>query len=1407
MWQIAVKTLLYLVIGIQFCFPQTYVVKFKFEAEDSTEIYSRLTSSLPKGKLSSALSSAVSIRTLPGNPKTKFPWSRYALIRFSNSADRQLIQSISANPAVEYIQPSSNYKVYSTPNDSAYSSQWNLRRIGIANLYETGFINASLPSVKVGVIDTGIDTDHPDLMNIIANNAGEMGNDSFGNDKRINGKDDDGNGFIDDWRGFDFVDLSSEDIGDWNERDNDPTDEHGHGTGVSGIIASETNNGIGLAGVVPCTIFPVRAFGKSGNGSDIDIASAIVYAADNGAEVINMSFGDVIRSPLLHDAIRYAFDKNIVLVASSGNDGSGNPHYPSDFSEVISVGSVNRFDSRSFFSSHSPALDLMAPGEEIVTTAFNGGYTNNFSGTSAAAPHVTGISALMKSIEQKKRNENPTYIPLSNEEIRGLLLNSADDAGSAGWDEFYAAGIVNASKAVQAVAGSSVVIHSPEQDEVLSDNFMNIVVTAATPYLMSASLQYGRGENPVQWNLISSIENKILLKDTIQFLDKIVLPDDVYIVRLLVRNSKGNDTEYRQRVIIQRQAPKILALRFRDSVIIGNQYGALVEVRMDRDSRGNLYFRRSGEVTYNRLQSSGLQKNHSFILTRNDFQPGVPYDIYCEFIENSSLQRSTKFYLTDSIGSSMVISPQTIPTTGFEKKSFSLPDGFLLNAVQTIDGKPTIIMNQYDNNGEFGLLKVFEFANSIFTQRDSSARIWIPRTFTKNSILVQDRGVSQLLKVDTLTGRYFSQALWGDSSDVWGSQLIDLNGDTLLEIIARSSSQFLIYKNLGNNNFSLTSTLQNPSSPLPGETRNQFGPPRSLVGDFTNSGHREILFADYDGDLIMYRQNDPASLNFVLAGIDSTNLFEMSDFITSGDFNGDGIQDVAVAGHSNLDLNNDREYDLPVWTVRVFSHRNSDPSGVLTKIWEQHFVGVKAGTSYDNGITSGKLKMNDAADALILSLNPYIYIFQWNQVRQTFESKWIHSSQSNSAIIFDFDSDEINEIGFHTNGKTEFWSLENAATVVQSPWGLTAKSLSNTKVKLQWNSAYTNHKVYRGTSADSLFFISPVVGTEWTDTTVVQNVQYFYSAAVFATTESQQSNRVQIVPHSAPIITGIVPISCFQLGAEFSFVISSENIFNAEFVLDDTITSSSAVWKSPRTLLLTFPHAIQNGNRSLQIKKLVDASGMEADTSKKFTFNVQIPETKNFFVRSVSLSSKNTILVEFNDQPNFVQALSPPNYTIKNSVKEYSVSRIDSLSPTSVGLIFPAGVNLSDIALRLEVKVSEKISSSSGIALMEGKGQILSIAQETESIGNIVVYPNPVKSNRQISFVNIPSNCRITVFSTNGEKIKIFDDVTTSEGISWDLRDDRGTQLSSGIYLYRVEKIDPSGGVTNTILGKFAVVR
>lgn len=1406
--------------------PNTYVIKFNNDIADPSQAINLFQQSLSKAKIQTNRSVAITAkRFFETNDTTRknFQWKKYIIVKLSGlQLNDQEIQLLNSDPAIDYVHPSYIYKVYSTPNDSAYSSQWNLRRIGISSLLENGIIHSSLPSVKVGVIDTGIDEYHPDLMESIWINAGETGIDLNGNDKRSNGIDDDNNGFNDDWRGYDFVDFPTADIGDWSERDNDPMDENGHGTAVSGIIGAQTNNRKGIVGVFPCKIVPLRAFGANGNGSDIDISSAIIYATDNDVQVINMSFGDVVQSPLLHDAIKYAHSKNITMVASSGNDGSNKPHYPSDFTEVISTGSVGSFDSRSFFSSYSPSLDLVAPGEQIPTTQLGGGYTDSFSGTSAAAPHVAGVSALLKSFQEKEKQNNPGYVELSNEEIRGILLHSADDVGEKGWDKFTGAGVVNAARAMETIRGNQAFIISPVLDEIITQSSVPIIITASSPYLTAVNIQYAVGENPSSWVNIFSSSNKIFIRDTIIHWDITTLINGVYTLRLQIKNSKGNDIETRQRVFINTDTPKILSFRFRDSVIIGNEYGGLIEARFDRNTRGFLHYKKKGETQYKIIQSDGLQKNHVFILSRMDFQPLQDYEFYTEFIENSNSQRPVRFPANVLVGfDHFTFRIRALPFTspGYIQKPYSLPSGFLLNPVQNINGRQTLILNEYDQKNNFGKLKAFQFNGSSFVVKDSSVRSWVPRGFVKDdgngnpAILVQDRGVSQLLRVDTVNGKFFNQPIWGDSSDVWASQIIDLDGDNKPEIVARSNSEYLIYKNLGNNHFEITTRLPNPTQPLFGEARNQFGAPRSIVGDFTNSGKKEIVFADYDGDVVMYRQTSPTSLDFSLAWIDSSDLFEMSDYIAAGDFNGDGLQDFAVAGHSNLDWNVDREYDAPVWTVKVFSHIASDAPGSVSKIWEQHLVGVKAGSGYDNGLTTGKRNVAADCDELFLTLNPYLYVFNLNPIANRFIPVFFHQSQSNAVVVHDFDGDNLNEFGFHTNDMTEFWSMPLGSTPPGTPVGLEVTPLSATKIRLRWSSSTTTHNVYRGTHRDLLLLAATFNGIpEWIDTTVSLNSKYYYAVTSVGNGESSKSSVVSIIPHQAPTIVTVSQSSLSQISVTISFDVSSENLLTTFFLLDNICRSSSVVWQSARSLLVTFPQSISAGNHTLKIEQLTDASGMFADTTQIFQFTASQTLAGLFFIRSVNLIGTSKLRLDFSEPVQNVSAKVLANYFVYNIAKHFTVQSVifDSTQPAFV--ILDAGnVNLAEFALRIEVKVSENLLSAANVKLNEGKGQTVSVALETRSIDNVVIFPNPVRfqSGRQntIRFVNVPHDCRIAIYSLNGEKVKIFDDLTTSDGVAWNLRDNNNELVSSGVYLYRIEQMDASNIVVNSTVGKFAVIR
>lgn len=257
----------------------------------------------------------------------------------------------------------------------------------------------------VAVIDDGLLYTHEDLKGNIHYNQGEMGTDSQGRDKRSNNIDDDGNGFVDDYHGWDFS--------DWDNDVRPPLSKAyfsrwGHGTFIAGLIGAVTNNNLGIAAISDnhIEIMGLKCAADVTDGRFYyhrDLGPAIRYAADNGATVINMSWGGAGYSSYLRSFLQYAYDRNVILVSSAGNNNSSGLHYPASYPEVISVGSLTDMDRKSSFSNYGPLVDIYAPGSYLYSTRpnyyFDNGAYGYGSGTSYSAPLVAAASGLIKIIE------------------------------------------------------------------------------------------------------------------------------------------------------------------------------------------------------------------------------------------------------------------------------------------------------------------------------------------------------------------------------------------------------------------------------------------------------------------------------------------------------------------------------------------------------------------------------------------------------------------------------------------------------------------------------------------------------------------------------------------------------------------------------------------------------------------------------------------------------------------------------------------------------------------------------------------------------------------------------------------------------------------------------------------------
>ncbi len=273
-------------------------------------------------------------------------------------------------------------------------TSWGLDAINAPEVWAQGDTGQD---VIVAVVDTGVDYNHPDLSNNIWVNSNEIAGD---------GVDNDGNGYVDDIRGWDFVDG-----------DNSPMDLESHGTHVAGIIAAE-DNGSGITGVAPnARIVPIRVLDADGYGNDTDIAAGIRYAVDNGANVINLSLGGDFSSDAESEAVQYAAEHGVVVVMAAGNErdlGASQPSFPGRLADRwgIAVGAVDSNKVVAYFSNPAGTTPLdyvVAPGVDILSTTPNNTY-QSFSGTSMATPYVAGVAALILSA-------NPNLTPAQVEQI------------------------------------------------------------------------------------------------------------------------------------------------------------------------------------------------------------------------------------------------------------------------------------------------------------------------------------------------------------------------------------------------------------------------------------------------------------------------------------------------------------------------------------------------------------------------------------------------------------------------------------------------------------------------------------------------------------------------------------------------------------------------------------------------------------------------------------------------------------------------------------------------------------------------------------------------------------------------------------------------------------------------------
>ncbi len=1328
--------------------------------------------------------------------------SRIVKITFpDNNSSQKFIDQIKQDTSVEYVQVSNIYKIDSIPNDSLVSEQWALQKI---KAFDAWNITQGSDSIIVGLVDTGIDYLHPDLKNKIYLNPGEMGNDSAGRNKKTNGIDDDGNGFIDDYKGWDFTDRKGfpfdSTSGDYLNWDNDPMDENGHGTFIAGILAAETNNKIGIAGAAPkIKILNVRAFDPSGNGEEDDVASAILYAVKMGVKVINMSFGDNQFSYVLRDVIRYAYSKGVVLVASSGNSGSDEPHYPSGYSEVICIGNSTEQDYVAPSSNYGSTLDLVAPGTDIMTTAKGGGYSP-VSGTSASAPFVSAAAGLILSLGN-----------FSNEEVKQILKTTTDDIEEPGWDIKSGAGRLNIFNAVSAIAPSVIRFDNPKQDYATLSDTLSIAATILSAYFQKYNLFLGTGTNPTAWTTLISNGLYQFEKKNIYNLDLSSFKDTTYCLRLVVYLANGKTTEERVNFYIIRTHPSA-DLVFAGSAFYGDRTTILTSMYTNQQCIVRMYYRKIGTLNFNYVTLDGFSINtesvkylHYGFIPKDIVEQNSSYEIYFEAENLVGLKT-----IVNNYGSNFIFNTNYPLHSAYSvEEPFTLPPGEIYqNPVNlTSNDSNEVVIREFSNPR---VSYFYKLSGNNFVKFDS-----LQDMIVKDFGDFNNNGKKDLLTFFLYKGFIYEQTnqfspnlnrKFADTTAMfWPILAKDIYHDGKTEILEiNSDTSFVVWK--VQSDLSLTDLVQLSNFSSIGDGGNVLDAPNAVIADMNGDGKNEIWMVDKDGDIFSYNILGPKT--FEKGKVISTGFNSSSAYLTSGDYLGDGGTEMAVLLHSipSIDI-------APYNRLIIFNYKSDS----LNIIFDQAFIDPTTEFNSQFQRAENSLRFSDldkdGKDELIFFDFPYSYILK-NVNGQNIIISYKENINSNSVFVGDITKDGIPDVAFPTNSGIKFYKF-SISNYPSTPFNLSGYSIDSSKIRLSWDGYSTKYYIFKNVDQNNLLLYDSTLTNYYIDNLGGNGITYYYAIKAFdQSKQNPLSNLSQIIPvyfHNPAKIIDVKAQSQNNLLVTFSDRVSNTINNLTSFEILNSMSPNSISAATQFSYLLTFRNPLNAGLNKLVVHNLNDYYGspIKTDTVQFYVDSSSSPN--DFYIISFEILNPYKIKITFNLDVDTESAFNPNNYVFSPENKVSNI-QFDNNDSRIIYLNLTEGKPVGSIGIKYSLRITNLFSSmqSGKIRINPGAGSYIVLTKLAGNLSDVYVYPSPARiwnGVGKLTFANLPLKTKITIFNLDGKKMNELTENSEDGGIDYNLKDGKGNWLNTGIYIFRVVRYDNANNEVEEKLGKFVVIR
>lgn len=1343
---------------------------------------------------------------------------KYAIVKIPENVNRDsMMRRLQRELNPEYIGYTHTFTIeQDNTTDPLRSEQWALDKLEA----EKAWKYSAATGVIVAFIDTGIDWTHKDLQHRLwINRAEDMNNNGLFDDwfvtetkngvtGDIDGIDNDGNGYTDDVIGYNFVDQFVRNVGDDRIRDAFPFDEHGHGTSVAGVIAAVRNNGIGVSGLAYyAQLMSIRAFDATGNAEDDDIASAIIYAVENGARVLNLSFGDVVRSRLVEDALLYAYESGVTVFASSGNSGGQGNHYPSDFYGVISVGSTSRSDKRSVFSSHNTRISLSAPGEGIQTTDVNNGY-HSVSGTSFSSPYAAATAALLLEI-------HPEYTP---DQIRTALEVSSEPVNGFQWTLQYGNGRINALHAVEQVKNGTCTILSPANDAVFSKRTTNSIAfigTVTEPMMESWSVRYAHKDDGI-WTEFGK-GTTFIQKDTLGVLQLENVKDTTIITSLYVTLRNKRVIEYRIRCIVEGKQLVISDAKVYNPWYEGKR---IFVVTATTNQPAKVYVQYAKDTSYHSVSEQYIGrelnlfgKTHSIVIENNvagSLRETNAFDV--EVIAVNETNDTAKLRIP------CTYKEEYFQRFGFDKKPYSAPRLYLNNYSNGYAKDSTVFLAS-DLTTDNRYVGAYKYSNSSIQKVDSLKETWFVRGvgdvngdgFTDT--WAQQGATSKLFSGEG--GRVFGKVLFGDSvnSNFWASRIADVTGDNKPELLAYRNNNFEVWQSILNG-FKLIDTIPNTTRPTFNKQNNSFSSPGCAVGDFDKDGKIEVAFSDSDGDIVISEfHNGTFKQEFSFTNPESAGAG--TEFTTEADIDGDGTPEILTGSPANMNYNVNNEYDAQLWVFRILQSKGSN---TYKEIWKDYFYGVRYGRPFYNCDAAGNVNASKG-DEVVLTLFPSLYSFTKRQQDSTITPLWYKPLvYSNSVMINDFDKNGKKELAF-VNGqtmKTEFWEMNNVDTSDYPPILKKVRVTSDSTfvVTISSNSERYNRVYYR-LVGDTTTYSRAGTGTIDIFNNTVKNGYYkcwLTTVEYITNREGPTSDTFYVQLHSliSPVFIDSVNLNDSYLRIHFDGLVAQKEFDYFLWQVGDGVQDfsiSSVISSGDSTIDVHFVNPLQTKSNKIFVRFYsFIVTDIYGEISKKQNLIAYVRQPA--LIETIRFNKLNsftalTLTIQFSE-PVDSTALNKYNYQLQpfgiienieysNAEKTQITITLNSSKP-----LLANGSTYTLIGL-------PSIKGTSSNVMTTQEGNALSFVFSASDACSSFTFPQPFKYGKDeyLKFGCVPQNATVLVLTMEGVTITSITETDNNGGVQWQPVTPFGEPLASGIYLYKVIKADG----TESELHKFLITR